>query len=152
MLPPVASVLPVEKLNETLVRYGLLPCCHFPELYLSIVPFLPFFAANLTIVHYPLSIVRDMATYQPKASSDQPVFNFVGGRVAQQPARLAGFIGPRMTHIARLKRAVNRFQFPQMRVGGQQPLAGVFAPWFQMVSPAHAYARVTTPFSARAQA
>jgi hypothetical protein len=29
MLPPVAAVLPVEKLNETLVKQGLLPCCRF---------------------------------------------------------------------------------------------------------------------------
>jgi hypothetical protein len=29
MLPPVAAVLPVEKLNETLVKWGLLPCCRF---------------------------------------------------------------------------------------------------------------------------
>jgi uncharacterized protein involved in response to NO len=29
MLPPVAAVLPAEKLNETLVKQGLLPCCRF---------------------------------------------------------------------------------------------------------------------------
>ena len=29
MLPPVAAVLPAEKLNETLVKWGLLPCCRF---------------------------------------------------------------------------------------------------------------------------
>jgi hypothetical protein len=29
MLPPVAAVLPAEKGNETLVKWGLLPCCRF---------------------------------------------------------------------------------------------------------------------------
>jgi hypothetical protein len=29
MLPTVAAVLPAEKLNETLVKWGLLPCCRF---------------------------------------------------------------------------------------------------------------------------
>jgi hypothetical protein len=29
VLPPVAAVLPAEKLNETLVKQGLLPCCRF---------------------------------------------------------------------------------------------------------------------------
>ena len=29
MLPTVAAVLPAEKLNETLVKWALLPCCRF---------------------------------------------------------------------------------------------------------------------------
>jgi hypothetical protein len=29
MLPTVAAVLPAEKGNETLVKWGLLPCCRF---------------------------------------------------------------------------------------------------------------------------
>jgi hypothetical protein len=29
MLPPVAAVLPAEKGNETLEKWGLLPCCRF---------------------------------------------------------------------------------------------------------------------------
>ena len=29
MLPPVAAVLPAKKGNETLVKWGLLPCCRF---------------------------------------------------------------------------------------------------------------------------
>jgi len=29
MLPPVAAVLPAEKGDETLVKWGLLPCCRF---------------------------------------------------------------------------------------------------------------------------
>ena len=31
MLPPVAAVLPPEKLNETLVKSGLLPCCRLKK-------------------------------------------------------------------------------------------------------------------------
>jgi len=31
MLPTVAAVLPAEKLNETLVKYGLLPCCRLKK-------------------------------------------------------------------------------------------------------------------------
>jgi hypothetical protein len=32
MLPPVAAVLPAKKGNETLVKWGLLPCCRFSGL------------------------------------------------------------------------------------------------------------------------
>jgi hypothetical protein len=32
MLPVVAAVLPAEKLNKTLVKWGLLPCCRFSGL------------------------------------------------------------------------------------------------------------------------
>jgi hypothetical protein len=32
LLPPVAAVLPAEKGNETLVKWGLLPCCRFSGL------------------------------------------------------------------------------------------------------------------------
>jgi hypothetical protein len=31
VLPTVAAVLPAEKLNETLVKYGLLPCCRLKK-------------------------------------------------------------------------------------------------------------------------
>jgi hypothetical protein len=46
MLPTVAAVLPVEKLNETLVKWGLLPCCRFSGPLSINHAFLPSFSAN----------------------------------------------------------------------------------------------------------
>jgi len=50
MLPPVAAVLPAEKLNETLVKQGLLPCCRFSGP-LSIK--LPFLAIIVILILIP---------------------------------------------------------------------------------------------------
>jgi len=57
MLPPVAAVLPAEKLNKTLVKQGLLPCCRFSGP-LSIN--LPFLAIPIVI----LILIPDMESFR----------------------------------------------------------------------------------------
>jgi hypothetical protein len=55
MLPPVAAVLPVEKLNETLVKLGLLPCCRFSRLLSINMTFLAILCGfgSLRLIRFP---------------------------------------------------------------------------------------------------